>query len=281
MDLARVERPALAVGVNTTRLPSSSMPCASPASALRAGGPGDPRGRGAHRARGRPPAPPPGAGLEPAGERARAAPPARLRGRPRRRSRCAARWRSRAARAGSSSAVVSTFSPMPITAQPSCGRASIRMPATLRPSIQTSLGHLIGALHRRHALACLADRHRHRERQQRERLVAGAHDDRQRERPPRWCDPAASLAAAAGGLLLGQHDRACRRAARAPAPARDRWSSRSRRGGPAARRAGSARRSASAPPTRSARPRRRDAAPSASAALPPLSATAIARLESS
>ena len=45
--------------------------------------------------------------------------------------------------AASSSRGVSTFSPMPITAQPSCGRASIRIPATLRPSIQTSFGHLI------------------------------------------------------------------------------------------------------------------------------------------
>ena len=55
---------------------------------------------------------------------------------------------------------------MPITAQPSCGRASIRMPATLRPSIQTSFGHLIRALDRGDRLACLADGERDGERQQ-------------------------------------------------------------------------------------------------------------------
>ena len=36
-----------------------------------------------------------------------------------------------------------TFSPMPSTAQPSWGRPSTRMPASLRPSTSTSLGHLI------------------------------------------------------------------------------------------------------------------------------------------
>ena len=45
--------------------------------------------------------------------------------------------------AGNSSAGVLTFSPMPSTAQPSCGRPSTRMPASLRPSTSTSLGHLI------------------------------------------------------------------------------------------------------------------------------------------
>ena len=45
--------------------------------------------------------------------------------------------------AGNSS--VATFSPIPSTAQPSWGRPSTRMPATLRPSIQTSFGHLIAA----------------------------------------------------------------------------------------------------------------------------------------
>ena len=44
---------------------------------------------------------------------------------------------------GNSSGAIVRFRPTPITAQPSWGRASIRMPASLRPSSQTSLGHLI------------------------------------------------------------------------------------------------------------------------------------------
>ena len=46
------------------------------------------------------------------------------------------------ASSGGNSAV-DTFSPMPSTAQPSWGRPSTRIPASLRPSIHTSLGHLI------------------------------------------------------------------------------------------------------------------------------------------
>ena len=38
-----------------------------------------------------------------------------------------------------------TFSPIPATAQPACGRPSTRIPATLRPSTSTSFGHLIRA----------------------------------------------------------------------------------------------------------------------------------------
>ena len=38
---------------------------------------------------------------------------------------------------------------MPSTAQPSCGRPSARIPATLRPPSRTSLGHLIAASRRR------------------------------------------------------------------------------------------------------------------------------------
>ena len=69
-------------------------------------------------------------------------------------------------------ASVLTFSPTPSTAQPSCGRPSTRIPATLRPSIQTSFGHLIvastgtasadgnGGCQRQH-LVQLAQHHRH------------------------------------------------------------------------------------------------------------------------
>ena len=67
------------------------------------------------------------------------APPAAGRPRPRR---AAARWPSRGAPAGSPRRPIATLSPTPITAQPSSGRASTRTPATLRSSIQTSLGHL-------------------------------------------------------------------------------------------------------------------------------------------
>ena len=50
--------------------------------------------------------------------------------------------RCRGARAGRSSSRSATLRPIPITAHPSCGRPSTRMPATLRPSSHTSFGHL-------------------------------------------------------------------------------------------------------------------------------------------
>ena len=66
--------------------------------------------------------------------------PARSRSAPGRASR-----RCRAAPAGSSVNETATLSPIPSTAQPSWGRPSTRIPATFKPSTNTSFGHLITA----------------------------------------------------------------------------------------------------------------------------------------
>ena len=95
--------------------------------------------------------------------------------------------------------------PMPRTAQPSCGRASARMPATLRPSIRTSLGHLIA----RGGAERVGDRDA---RAQREQRVDLAQHERHRERAPRRRRPCPALAPASGDLLAGGHERAVRRA---------------------------------------------------------------------
>ena len=93
----------------------------------------------------------------------------------------------------------STSRPIPTTAHPSWGRASIRIPATLRSSIQTSLGHLSGTAHGRDALARLARRDRRRQGEQPEHLVSLPDDDRERERAPARRHQGTSLASAAGG----------------------------------------------------------------------------------
>ena len=96
---------------------------------------------------------------------------------------------------GNSSRVIVRLRPTPITAQPSWGLASMRTPASLRPSTQMSLGHLI-----RHSmpasssaaaqtasgtasvdcwfelLGCLAYRERHSQREQEVALVERAED---------------------------------------------------------------------------------------------------------
>ena len=94
---------------------------------------------------------------------------------------------------------------MPSTAQPSCGRASARMPATLRPSTQ----HVVRPLDRR-----LRRRPRRRRRPPRRAgAAAGARAGRATSAaPPRRRRPSAALAPAAGGLLAGGHERAVRRA---------------------------------------------------------------------
>ena len=65
---------------------------------------------------------------------------------------------------------------MPTTAQPSCGRPSTRIPATLRPSISTSLGHFTGLV-----AGDLGDREPGGQRQQPRRL---ADHERAEERLP-------------------------------------------------------------------------------------------------
>ena len=68
---------------------------------------------------------------------------------------------------------IARLRPTPITAQPSCGRASIRIPASFRPSSQTSLGHLIWQLARLQLFSRLANGERDGERQQRWRASRG------------------------------------------------------------------------------------------------------------
>ena len=142
----------------------------------------------------------------------RAARRARRRDRPARRWRCAVTSRCRAARPASSSTAVSTFRPMPITAQPSCGRASIRMPATLRPVDPDVVRPLDPALDRAPSPRM--------PRRRRARPPAAAapcarlrmpHEHGQREGPAGRRRPRAALPAAACGLPLGDHDRAVRR----------------------------------------------------------------------
>ena len=107
--------------------------------------------------------------------------------------------RSRPPRAGRLAGSSATLTPIPSTAQ-SWPCASARMPATLRPSIQTSLGHFTRAAGPRR-------------RRRRARRAAAA--GRRRTAAPakrrsrlRRRHPAAALAPAAGGLLAGGHERA-------------------------------------------------------------------------
>ena len=99
-----------------------------------------------------------------------------------RRARARACRRGRAARAGSPRRAAPTLSPIPSTAQRSCGRPSTRIPATLRPSTSTSLGHLTCASSP--ATSATADAGR--ERQQPRRL---ADHERAQQRPPRRRGP--------------------------------------------------------------------------------------------
>ena len=124
------------------------------------------------------------------------------------------RARSRASRSsgGNASSSTATLRPIPSTTQPSCGRPSARIPATLRPSSSTSLGHLIAA---RAAGGVEAVRHvrdgeRREHRQQPRRL---AQHERARERPPRRRHPRAPLPPVPGRLPGGRHERPVRRPA--------------------------------------------------------------------
>ena len=131
-----------------------------------------------------------------------------------RRTRSAARWRCRAARAQDRSRRASTFRPIPITAQPSCGRDSIRMPASFRSADPDVVGPLDPASDGRDRLAALAHGERHRQRQQLERVRGEAAvrpktiDSVSAEAARRR--PRSSLAASSGGLLLRDHDRPAR-----------------------------------------------------------------------
>ncbi len=106
---------------------------------------------------------------------------------------------------GRSAGSTATLTPIPSTAQPSCGRPSTRIPATLRPSSSTSLGHLIcaGVAHG------LGHGDPGGEREQRRRL---ADHDRHQQRGARRRGPRAALAPAPGRLRRGGDQRAVRRA---------------------------------------------------------------------
>ena len=207
MDLAGVEG-ASPASVNTTSAPSSSMPRASPSCRTWPERPGDAPCPEARRARGRRRQPVPG--------------PRGARSTPRVVSSSASRAASRSTgppeamrsdeavsrrSSASSSSAVSTFSPMPITAQPSWGRASISTPATLRPSIHTSFGHLIRQVTGATASHASRDGERDRQRQRLERRGRRAARARRASAPapraPTTCGPAP----AARGLLLGSHHR--------------------------------------------------------------------------
>ena len=107
----------------------------------------------------------------------------------------------RAARAGSPDSRTATLSPIPTTAQRSCGRPSTRIPATLRPSTR----HIVGPFQPRPVADRLGDRDPDRERQQPRRL---ADHDRAQQRPAGRRTPGAALATAPGGLLGGGDERA-------------------------------------------------------------------------
>ncbi len=114
---------------------------------------------------------------------------------------------------GNSSGEIERFRPTPITAQPSWGFASIRTPASLRPSIQTSLGHLIShSIPGLQLLGRLADGERDGERQQQVALVERAQDRRVEQRLAGRRGPGAALPPAPGGLLGGGDDGPVRRA---------------------------------------------------------------------
>ena len=158
----------------------------------------------------------------------RAAAAARPRRRPARGPASPARSRSSG---GRSAGATATLTPMPSTAQPSCGRPSTRMPASLRPSSRTSLGHLIA----RRSPATSRDRDRRGERQQR---AAGRAARASTAAPcPAGAVQRAALAPAARGLLAGGDERAVRRARGASSRARSLVESvvrRCRRGVPSA-----------------------------------------------
>ena len=120
--------------------------------------------------------------------------------------------------AGSSVPVALTFRPMPTTiASPAC---SARMPASLPPAPGSSADagqHVVGPLQAYVHAGRRPERRRHRDAgQQRQPAPAGWRDarrpqqHRESQRGARLALPAAVEPAAAGRLLLGHQDRACR-----------------------------------------------------------------------
>ena len=107
----------------------------------------------------------------------------------------------------SSSSAVSTFSPMPITAHPSWGRASISTPETFRPSTHTSFGHLIRHFTGATASHASRDGDRDRQRQRLECRRREPHEHGEGQGPARGRRPRAALPAASRGLPLGGHHR--------------------------------------------------------------------------
>ena len=219
VDLARRERghrrasvrtSSAAVGVDPVGDALAPVPASpSPRAARRA-----PAGRPGPRRAARPAA-------APAPPAAPPAPPRRRRGRA-------------SAASGRSGGAADTLTPIPTTAQPSCGRPSTSTPATLRPSTCTSFGHFTRAAVARD----VGDREPGAERQQRVEL---AQDQRAQQRGARRRLPAPALPPAAGGLHAGGHERAVGRAGGRRARGRGGWSSRSRGGAAAGGRARSRR----------------------------------------
>ena len=116
---------------------------------------------------------------------------------------------------GNSSGAMVRLRPTPITAQPSWGRASIRTPASLRPSTRTSLGHLTPhSMPGPQLLGRLADGQRHRQRQQQVALVERAQEGRVEQRLAGRRGPGPPLAPASRGLLGGGDDGPVRRPGR-------------------------------------------------------------------
>ena len=120
--------------------------------------------------------------------------------------------------------------PIPSTAQPSCGRPSARMPATLRPSISTSFGHLIAAPGP--ATSATASPRRA------AAAARVAQDERQHERAPRRADHVRPRRPRPA--FFSRPSRTSRAARpRRPERLRGRWSTWSRAGAGAGGRAGS------------------------------------------
>ena len=122
-----------------------------------------------------------------------------------------------AASGGSVVGSTATLTPIPSTAQPGSWRASTRMPATFRPSSQTSLGHLTSALGPATSATASPARSGSRSSKSRSTSEAAIASPRRRR-------PAPALPAAAGGLLVGGDERAVRRAGLGQLRARARWS---------------------------------------------------------
>ena len=113
---------------------------------------------------------------------------------------------------GKASSSTATLRPIPSTTQPSWGRPSARMPATLRPSSSTSFGHLIAlvrpAASKRSATSATASAASIGSSRGGSRSTSEQASARPAGRHPR-----APLSPVSGGLRRGRHERPVRRAA--------------------------------------------------------------------